>query len=154
VDMTHSSNYNPFHYIYDWKGNLIQDKVISMISTFMMNVKDEKATGGEQFWDDAAKMLLSAISFYLIEKCPIEDQNFSNILRIIHMVVVEDGDTKTTKDMSEFNALFENHRMEFPKSLAVQYYDEFMQAGRATRRVDRDGSLSEFLVCSPRRRYD
>jgi type IV secretion system protein VirD4 len=129
MDMKHSSNYNPFHYIYDWNGNFVEDKLIQMIEVFMLNTKEEGASGGEQFWNDSTKLLLSAVCFLLVEKCPIEDQNFANVLRIIRMAHPDD---EKRDELSPFDALFEVWRIEIPNSLAVQYYDEFQQAAGKT----------------------
>jgi type IV secretion system protein VirD4 len=130
IDMEHSSNYNPFHYVYDYKGKFVPKELIKMINVFMLNTKEEGASGGEQFWNDTTRLLLSAICFLLVERCPIEDQNLGNVAKIIRMAgtIVEGKED----EMTPFKALFEEWRVENPNSLAVQYYDEFQLAAGKT----------------------
>lgn len=56
-DMKHSSNYNPFHYLKDSKGEFNSNNVIKMINVFMMNTKEEGAGTGDQFWSATRSVL-------------------------------------------------------------------------------------------------
>ena len=133
-DMTHSSNYNPFHYVYDYNGNLDKLKVLKMINTFMMNSKGEnQGGGGDPFWDDSTKLLLSAVSFLILETTEDESQrNFAQVLDIIHKMKVIEAKPGQEAPKSEFDLIFEKHREENPNALSVQYYDEFRQAAGKT----------------------
>ena len=119
-DMKHSSNYNPFHYLKGHDGKINSNNVIKMINVFMMNTKGE-GQSGDPFWDDATRLLLSSICFLLVETADVEEQNFSNVLDLIHKAkVVEDKpDVK-----SELDLIFEKHKLNSPKALSCQYYDE------------------------------
>lgn len=128
-DMKHSSNYNPFHYLRDSDGNINNNNVIKMINVFMMNTKVEGASGGDQFWDDATRLLLSAVCFLLIETGSEEEQNFSSVLDMIHLAKVIDG---KEEQKSELDLIFDKHKENSPKALSCQYYDEFKQAAGKT----------------------
>ena len=128
-DMQHSSNYNPFHYLRDFDGKINNNNVIKMINVFMMNTKVEGTSGGDQFWDDATRLLLSAICFLLIETGSEEEQNFSNVLDLIHKAKVIDG---KEEEKSELDLIFDQHKANNPKALSCQYYDEFKQAAGKT----------------------
>ena len=108
-----------------------ENSVIKMINVFMMNTKQEGAQSGDQFWDDATRLLLSAICFLILEIAPIEQQNFATVLDIIHTAQIDDSEGGK-KQASVFDGIFENRREQDSKALSVQYYDEFKQAAGKT----------------------
>lgn len=128
-DMKHSSNYNPFHYLRDSNGEINSNNVIKMINVFMMNTKVEGASGGDQFWDDATRLLLSALCFLLVETGTEEEQNFANVLDLIHKAKVIEG---KEEEKSELDLMFDLRKEDNPKALSVQYYEEFKQAAGKT----------------------
>jgi type IV secretion system protein VirD4 len=130
MNMEHSSNYNPFAYLKNYKGEFVADNVIKMINTFMVNTKAEGASGGDQFWDDATRLLLSAICFLITETAEKEEeQNFAQVLDLIRMAKVVEG---KEEEKSELDFVFEKRKEAAPKALSVQYYDEFKQAAGKT----------------------
>ena len=128
-DMKHSSNYNPFHYLRDSSGEINSNNVIKMINVFMMNTKVEGTSGGDQFWDDATRLLLSALCFLLIETGTEEEQNFAMVLDLIHKAMVIEG---KEEEKSELDVMFDERKKVAPKALSVQYYEEFKQAAGKT----------------------
>ena len=82
-DMKHSSNYNPFHYLKGYDGKINNNNIIKMINVFMMNTKGE-GQSADPFWDDATRLLLSAVCFLLVETGTEDEQNFSTVLDLIH----------------------------------------------------------------------
>lgn len=128
-DMRYSNNYNPFRYLKDSSGKYNENNVIKMINTFMMNTKDENASGGDQFWDDSTRLLLSSICFLLVETAPEEEQNFAGVLDLIHKAKVIEG---KEEEKSELDLIFDRHREDSPNALSCQYYDEFKQAAGKT----------------------
>lgn len=128
-DMKHSSNYNPFHYLRDSNGEINSNNIIKMINVFMTNTKVEGASGGDQFWDDATRLLLSALCFLLVETGTEEEQNFANVLDLIHKAKVIEG---KEEEKSELDLIFDQRKENDPKALSVQYYEEFKQAAGKT----------------------
>lgn len=128
-DMKHSSNYNPFHYLRDSTGEINSNNVIKMINVFMTNTKVEGASTGDQFWDDATRLLLSALCFLLVETGTEEEQNFASVLDLIHKAKVIEG---KEEEKSELDIIFDKRRENDPKALSVQYYEEFKQAAGKT----------------------
>ena len=128
-DMKHSSNYNPFRYLRDGNGEINSNNVIKMINVFMTNTKVEGASGGDQFWDDATRLLLSSLCFLLVETGTEEEQNFANVLDLIHKAKVIEG---KEEEKSELDLIFDQRRENDPKALSVQYYEEFKQAAGKT----------------------
>ncbi|MCM1327952.1 MAG: type IV secretory system conjugative DNA transfer family protein [Ruminococcus sp.] len=127
-NMEHSCNYNPFHYINDINGNYDENAVIKMINTFMINTKGE-GQGGDPFWEDCTRLLLSAVCFLLVETAPEDECNFSGVLDIIHKAKVIEG---KEEEKSEFDVMFDARKEKDPNALSVQYYDEFKQAAGKT----------------------
>ncbi|MGN1107042.1 MAG: VirD4-like conjugal transfer protein, CD1115 family, partial [Huintestinicola sp.] len=128
-DMKHSSNYNPFHYLRDSTGEINSNNVIKMINVFMTNTKVEGASTGDQFWDDATRLLLSALCFLLVETGTEEEQNFASVLDLIHKAKVIEG---KEEEKSELDLIFDKRKENDPKALSVQYYEEFKQAAGKT----------------------
>ncbi|MCH5199723.1 MAG: type IV secretory system conjugative DNA transfer family protein [Oscillospiraceae bacterium] len=127
-NMEYSCNYNPFHYINDTDGNYDETAVIKMINTFMINTKGE-GQGGDPFWEDCIRLLLSSICFLLVETATEEQQNFSVVLDLIHKAKVIEG---KEEEKSELDLMFDERRKASPNSLSIQYYDEFKQAAGKT----------------------
>ena len=128
-DMKHSSNYNPFHYLRDYNGEINANNVIKMINVFMMNTKADGASGGDPFWDDATRLLLSSLCFLVIETGTEEEQNFAGVLDLIHKAKVIEG---KEEEKSELDLIFDQRKTADPKALSVQYYEEFKQAAGKT----------------------
>lgn len=99
IDMTHSMNYNPFNYIYDVEGNYSETAVIKMINVLMQNTKKEGTSGGDQFWDDSTQLLLSALAFYLIEIEDEENRNFGNVIKLLKLAEVKEGEEDFQSDL-------------------------------------------------------
>ena len=127
-DMKHSSNYNPFHYLRDSTGKINSNNVIKMINVFMTNTKGE-GNSSDPFWDDATRLLLSALSFLLIETGTEEEQNLAGVLDLIHKAKVIEG---KEEEKSELDLMFDKRKEKAPKALSVQYYEEFKQAAGKT----------------------
>ena len=52
IEMAYSNNYNPFHYVYNYEGQLSEDSVMKMIDTFMKNTRGEGEK--DDFWSQSA----------------------------------------------------------------------------------------------------
>lgn len=66
IEMNHSNNYNPFHYVYDNDGNVSEDNIKKMVDCLFKNTKGD----GEKtdFWAMKGQSLLEAIVFLLFEE--------------------------------------------------------------------------------------
>ena len=66
IEMNHSNNYNPFHYVYDNEGNVSEDNIKKMVDCLFKNTKGD----GEKtdFWAQKGQSLLEAIVFLLFEE--------------------------------------------------------------------------------------
>lgn len=108
IDMKHSSNYNPFAYLYDTDGNYSETSVIKMINVLMKNTSKEGGGSGDQFWDDSTKALLAALSFYLVECEDKSKHNFSEVMKLLKKAEVKEGDDEFQSDMDLIFDALEN----------------------------------------------
>ena len=63
IEMEHSSNYNPFHYVYDHNGKFCEDNVLKMVEVLFASTKGDGEK--EDFWSQKGKTMLEAIVFLL-----------------------------------------------------------------------------------------
>lgn len=118
--MEHSCSYNPFHYIRDEAG------VLTMLNALIQNTTPPDAHKGDPFWENAEKALLGAICFYLYYECKEEDQNFSNVMKLLRCLEVREGqeDFDSTLDI-----MFKMLKEKDPENIAVRQYAVFKSAG-------------------------
>lgn len=127
VDMEKSHCYNPFKYIQK------EEDVLTMIDCFILNTTPPNTKGGDQFWVKSETALLQALAFYLIEKCPESERNFSSIVRLLNLASVDENnpDKESTLDR-----MFSKLKAENPASMAVKSYDIFkMGAGKTLKSI-------------------
>lgn len=120
VEFEKSNCYNPFKYIRDDAG------VFSMIDCFLKNTKIPGKTGGDQFWEDSEKALLSALCLYFYHH-DNKHASFSNVLKMLLLANVDEFRKETSEDKldSKFNVLDDT-------DIAKQQYQIFKQAGTKT----------------------
>ena len=66
IQMKHSNNYNPFHYVYDPEGRLSTQDIVKMVDVLFTATKVDGEK--EDFWSQKGKSLLQAIIFLLFEE--------------------------------------------------------------------------------------
>jgi type IV secretion system protein VirD4 len=135
-DMRHSSNYNPFNYVYDTQMNLDYNAVKKMIKVLMRNVGGgEKNKGSDPFWDTSAEKLITAITILLLEEGGKSQQNFATVAEKMRLIEFP-ADPKDTDFKSELDKEFDVLEANNPDSLGVLLYREFKQgAGKTMKSV-------------------
>lgn len=120
VQMEHSNCYNPFHYVRDQAGVLI------MINALIKNTTPKGSSSSDPFWEKAETALLQAIAFFLVSECSVEDQNFSNVMKLLRCAKCNEGqeDVDSTLDI-----MFKDLAEKDPEHIAVQSYAVFKSAG-------------------------
>lgn len=123
VDPDDSSRYNPFVYLED------DDDVDQMVENFWKATTQDGATRGEQIWDDTAKELLSALSYYLFYFAPPSEQNFPMIQYMVRNMAIT-GDGKGAK--SPIDKLFDNLEEDHPEHIALKHYRAYHSGATKT----------------------
>lgn len=119
VDMGQSDAYNPWEYCTD------QNQFQVIVDNFWKSTEEPFAQKGDQFWDEAAKTLLSAFVFYLWEKG--DTINFHSISAMASFAEPEDGAE------SALDSLFDELYQENQDSLAVWSYRTFRKGAPKTK---------------------
>lgn len=127
TDVSRSNRYNPFHYIREEKD------VFILVNTLIKNTNPSDGHGGDPFWENSEKLLLTALMLYLWHKCPEKDQTFTNVLTLLSYAEVDENDANAQSDL---DLLFEDFKKEDPENLAVKQYDKFkLGAGKTLKSI-------------------
>lgn len=123
IEMERSCCYNPFVYAKT-------DNDFQKLASNLFNATQPKEKGGSQdpFWDDTAKMLLSALMYYLHYVAPPEEQNFSMVMELLRAGQIEDEDNP----YSPLDELFYELQLEDPDNIAVKYYKNYKASAGKT----------------------
>ena len=123
LSMSRSLCYNPFEYLED------DNDVQKLVTNLFQNTTPKGSQSTDPFWDDAAKMLLSALIYYLLYEAPPEEQNFSMVLEMIRAGDVKEDDDKYR---STLDILFDRLEMRSPDHIASRYYKEYRSGAAKT----------------------
>jgi len=138
-DMKHSSNYNPFNYVYDRDGHLDYNAVKKMITVLMKNVaggNKNKNSSADPFWDVSAEKLITAISILLLEEGAKSQQNFAAVAEKMRAIEFPSTPEESKNFKSTLDKEFDTLEAKNPDSLGVLLYREFKQgAGKTMKSV-------------------
>ncbi|MGN8750604.1 VirD4-like conjugal transfer protein, CD1115 family [Oscillospiraceae bacterium HCP3S3_D12] len=123
IDMLSSFRYNPF--VYFKRESDIQ----GFITNLFANTEDKTKHGGDAFWDKTAKMMLSALMYYVWYECPETEMNFGTVMELILAETVEEGDEV---GVSATQVLIEELRARSPRHIAVRYFDAYRKGAGET----------------------
>lgn len=104
IQMKHSNNYNPFHYVYDPEGHLSTQDIVKMVDVLFSATKVDGEK--EDFWSQKGKSLLQAIIFLLFEESEYNadfDEN-GNIIE----------STRDTSNLNFFAVTEKMRRLQYP----------------------------------------
>jgi type IV secretion system protein VirD4 len=119
TDFDSSMHYNPFAYIKSEKD------IMKLVTIFMANTKSENSSGGDQFWENAERLLYMAYIGYIYYECIEEEQNFGTLVDMINA-------SETREDDEEFknaiDLIFQDLEEMEPEHFAVLQYKKFKLA--------------------------
>lgn len=121
LDFGKSLCYNPFYYLRD------ENDAQRLVTNLFRATTPKGSRSTDPFWDSAASMLLMALLLYLRTDCPPEDQNFSNVMRLLREAGSLDEETG---GQSPLDVLFDDLARRKPEALAGKYYRNY-RAGPA-----------------------
>ena len=125
-DFRRTMKYNPFRYIHSEKD------VLKLVTILMANTKGE-GKGGDPFWDNAEKLLYTALIAYIHFEAPEEEQNFATLIEFLNSMEVreDDEDFKNPVDL-----MFEDLEKRKPGTFAGRQYKLFkLAAGKTAKSI-------------------
>lgn len=125
--MEKGNHYNPFHYIHSDKDIQI------LVKTLITNTTDPEKKGGDAFWDDSMNLLLVALISYLFHYTEKENQNFSNIMRLL-ILAKDEAESDDSASRSVLDMMFDEIAEMEPESFALKQYQAFKLAENKTLR--------------------
>ena len=121
VRMEASSRYNPLAYV------RTDVDVLSIVECLISNTTGDAEHTGDPFWENAERLLYTALIAYLIHHCPPEDRNLPGMLTLLSLAEAREGNEAY---MSPLDLLF--HELETGKRLVSSGDDEpFDEGSRA-----------------------
>lgn len=104
------------------KKTLNQDEVIEMVDILMeyFGRNTEGELKNDPFYD-FDKLFFLAVCFLIVETSDETEQSISKVNELANKF-------HNDEELNEFHRVFEIHRSAKPESLAVQYYDRFIQS--------------------------
>ena len=113
-DPNMSMQYNPLAYIRS------DADVTDLITTLIKNTGE--ASGDNKYFDDATKLLLSAIILFLIHYCPKSEHDFAHVMQLVVAADVPEGQKVPQSDLDK---IFEQVEVVDPHGLALKMYKSF-----------------------------
>lgn len=123
TEMDHSDCYNPFNYVRE------DADILVMVDVLTKNLTPPDSHSSDPFWPKSQAALLQAICFFLYKECRPSERNFTNVMKLLRIAVVSDGENKS---QSPLDIIFEDLEKEKPNHIAVMQYAIFKQAPAKT----------------------
>lgn len=112
-----SWKYNPFAYI---RKSHADDDIQRIVSGIYKATTAPNSQTLDPFWDEAGKMLLSALMYLLYYFGAENEKNFPYLMNLIRAGRIENSDDDTLR--SPLDILFEGIMARYPDHLCVRYY--------------------------------
>lgn len=112
-----SWQYNPFAYI---RKDYADDDIQRLVTGIYKATTAPNAQTLDPFWDEAGKMLLSALMYLLYYFGAEEEKNFPTVMGLIRAGRIENSDDDTIG--SPLDILFEGIEARYPNHICVRYY--------------------------------
>lgn len=133
IDFASSMHFNPIAYVHDEKG------ILKFVECLVRNTTGDREHSGDPFWENAEKLLYTALVAYLLEHCPPEDRNVGGLITLLSLADAREDDEDY---MSPLDMLF--NEVETGKRLVVRTAPSAYDTnGRA---FDDAGSSLEWVV--------
>ncbi len=101
VDFSRSCHYNPIAYV------RTQQDVLEFVDCLIENTNGERTPTADPFWENAERLLYTALVGYLVEHCPEQDRSLPGLMTLLSLAEARDEDESF---MSPLDVLFEELR--------------------------------------------
>lgn len=86
IDFTRSMHFNPIVYIES------ESDALRFVECLIRNTTGDDQHSGDPFWENAEKLLYTALIAYLINHCPKEDRNVPGLLQLLSLADAREDD--------------------------------------------------------------
>lgn len=86
IDFEKSNKYNPIKYV------STQADILTFVECLIRNTTGDKDHSGDPFWENAERLLYTALIAYLIEHCPEENRNIPGLLTLLALAEAREED--------------------------------------------------------------
>ena len=126
INFNKSMHYNPLAYINSEKD------ILKIVTALIANTKGE-GKAGDDFWVKAETLLYCALIGYLWYEAPLEERNFSTLVKFINAMEVREEDESFKNGV---DILFDRLEGKNPEHFAVRQYKKYkLAAGKTAKSV-------------------
>lgn len=86
IDFAQSNRYNPIEYV------RTQADILTFVECLIRNTTGDKDHTGDPFWENAERLLYTALIAYLIDHCPKENRNIPGLLTLLALAEAREED--------------------------------------------------------------
>ena len=124
IDFDRSNHYNPLRYINS------EADILTFVECLIKNTNGEKGSGQDPFWENAERLLYTALVAYLLHHCPESDRNIPGLLTLLSLAEAHEEDERYK---SPLDVLFDE----------LETGKRFMQTGGADAAFDDESRAFE-----------
>ena len=88
IDFSRSNHYNPLRYIHS------EADILTFVECLIKNTTGDKGQAADPFWENAERLLYTALVAYLIYHCPDEDRNIPGLLTLLGLAEAHEEDER------------------------------------------------------------
>ena len=124
VNPNYSWGYNPFHYIAQdtAEEQRADDDIQKIVTAIFQATTAPNTQTTDPFWDEAGKMLLSALMYLLYYFGAPKERNFPYLMSILRLGRTEGKDQRGNQQKSDLDILFAGLEAKHPDHIAVRFY--------------------------------
>lgn len=86
IDFGQSNKYNPIKYV------RTQADILTFVECLIKNTTGDKDHSGDPFWENAERLLYTALIAYLIDHCPAQNRNIPGLLTLLALAEAREED--------------------------------------------------------------
>lgn len=125
LDMANSYRWNPFPFF-----RTDNDVQVLITNLFANTTEKTQHSTSDPFFENSAKMMLSAFMYLVWYEAPPEEQNFGTVMELIRAEEIPEEADESFQ--SPVKLLFEDLRKRSPDHIAVRYFDSYSKGAGVT----------------------
>ena len=106
-----------------------EEDVDELLKKCVISIQSEDVLNNDRFWNERSKMLLKSVILYLVE-IGIKGKSFNLVSDVLQLYLADSEDDNPLKK------LFDDYKMDFPKSRAVKIFNDYWDSAGYSRYAD------------------